>query len=443
MADSRAGRVFRAATAPLPHGTLPVGVGLLVAGITAYGFLVVSGRVLGPERYASLSALWALMFLAGPGLFIPVEQEVGRALSDRRERGLGVAPVVRRAAVLAAVLAAALLVTLAIASPMILDQLFDDQVLLLVGLAIGLTGYAAQYLVRGTLSGNGRFRSYGLMLGSEGVLRLAACVALAVLGVSTGGPYGIVAGMAPFAAIAIALRGQKDLTDPGPQASWSELSGALGYLLAGSLFAQTLVNAGPVAVKFLAPASQQAAAGRFLAGLVIARIPLFMFQAVQAALIPRLAGHAAAQRHRDFRSGLSRLIAVVIGVGAAATLGAFLVGPWAVRFLFGPGFELSRTDLTYLAGASAVYMLALALAQALIAVSGHARVALGWLVGLIGFALFVNFGSGLLLRVEQGFLGGAVAAAIAMGFLLMGRLPKPGAPSEPLAAAAEGVPIEP
>jgi O-antigen/teichoic acid export membrane protein len=405
--------------------------------------LVVSGRVLGPERYASLSALWALMFLAGPGLFIPVEQEVGRALSERRERKLGVAPVVKRAAVLAAILAAVLLVAIGIATPVILEILFDDQVLLLVGLSIGLIGYAAQYLVRGTLSGNGRFGPYGLMLGSEGVLRLAACAGLAVAGVSTAGPYGIVAGLAPFAAIAIALTGQRNLTDPGPQASWSELSGALGYLLAGSLLAQTLVNAGPIAVKFLAPAHEQAAAGRFLAGLVIARIPLFMFQAVQAALIPRLAGHAAAKRYRDFRSGLARLLVVVIGVGSLATLGAFLVGPWLVRFLFGPGFDLSRADLTYLAGASAVYMLALALAQALIAVSGHARVAVGWLVGVIGFALFVNFGSGLLLRVEQGFLGGAVAAAVAMALLMLGRLPKPGAPSEPLAEAAGGIPIEP
>ncbi|MGH9149742.1 MAG: hypothetical protein ACRD0F_05315, partial [Acidimicrobiales bacterium] len=87
---------------PLPEGAMAVGAGLLVLGLTAYGFLVISARAMGPERYASLSALWALVFLAVPGFFFPVEQEVARALSDRRARGLGGAPVIRRAALASA-----------------------------------------------------------------------------------------------------------------------------------------------------------------------------------------------------------------------------------------------------------------------------------------------------------------------------------------------------
>ena len=74
---------------PLPEGTFAVGVGLLVAGVTACGFLVVSARALGKTEYAPLSVLWSLVFLAGPGFFLPLEQEVSRALAARRARGEG------------------------------------------------------------------------------------------------------------------------------------------------------------------------------------------------------------------------------------------------------------------------------------------------------------------------------------------------------------------
>src|SRR5205807_10293590 len=68
----------------LPEGTPWVGAGLAVLGLTAYGFLILSARAVGPRRYASLSALWAAVYLAGPGFFLPLEQEVGRAVAARR-----------------------------------------------------------------------------------------------------------------------------------------------------------------------------------------------------------------------------------------------------------------------------------------------------------------------------------------------------------------------
>lgn len=43
---------------PLPEGTLAVGAGLIVSGVTSYGFLAISARALGPERYAPLGVLW-------------------------------------------------------------------------------------------------------------------------------------------------------------------------------------------------------------------------------------------------------------------------------------------------------------------------------------------------------------------------------------------------
>src|ERR1044072_3842670 len=83
---------------PLPEGTLAVGAGLIVSGITSYGFLAISARALGPEKDAPLGVLWALTYVVCPGVFLPLEQEVGRALSTRRAKGLGGGPLIRRAA---------------------------------------------------------------------------------------------------------------------------------------------------------------------------------------------------------------------------------------------------------------------------------------------------------------------------------------------------------
>ncbi|MGH9001087.1 MAG: lipopolysaccharide biosynthesis protein [Acidimicrobiia bacterium] len=429
---------------PLPEGTFAVGAGLVIAGVTAYGFLAISARALGPESYAPLGVLWALMFVAGPGFFLPLEQEVSRALAHRMARGIGGGPLVRRACLAGGTVALVLVALTALGSGVLLDQLFDDQVLLLVGFMVGLVGYFGVHLLRGMLSGNGRFGTYAVLVGSEAVIRLGGCVVLGVVGAATAGPFGLVLGLSPIAATALAARRERGLVTPGPDAPWSELSTALGYLLAGSVLAQLLVNSGVLAVQVLANESEQAVAGRFLNGLIIARVPLFMFQAVQAALLPKLAGLAGAGRHGDFRVGLRRLLYVVVAIGATATAVAFAVGPDVVRILFGEGFELRRADLAYLAGGSAAYMLALALAQALIALSAYARVVVGWAAGIAGFLVVTASQTGLLNRVERGFLAGSAAAAVAMAVLLATRMAAgTDASAEDLIGASHDVPLEP
>ena len=60
----------------------------MVAGVSAYGFLFVADKALSKAEYSPLGALWSLGFLAGPGLFLPFEQEISRALAERRARGI-------------------------------------------------------------------------------------------------------------------------------------------------------------------------------------------------------------------------------------------------------------------------------------------------------------------------------------------------------------------
>jgi O-antigen/teichoic acid export membrane protein len=324
------------------------------------------------------------------------------------------------------------------ASGLLLDNLLEGEVLLLVGLLIALPAYASTHLLRGTLSGSGRFRPYAWLLATEGLVRVGVVLVFLVIGFRVSGAYGLLIGLAPLAAVLVILSRQRGLLADGPPAKWSELSQALGWLLAGSVLAQGFVNAPVPIVQILSGPGEEAVAGVFQAGLIIARVPLFLFQAVQASLLPKLAGLAAAGKLTDFRTGLKRLLVVVGAIGVAATIGGFTIGPFVLRVAFGEQFaQLDHMDIGLLALASAAFMLAMSLAQALIAAGGHAKAAAGWLVAVIVLGVVIWLGDDLLLRVELGLVVGSIVATAVMGLLLRSHLGSHKAPpsAEPLIEA--------
>ncbi len=430
---------------PLPEGTFAVGVGLLVNGVAAYVFLALGARALGTDKWAPVASLWSLAFVLAPGFFLPVEQEVGRALAARRTLGVGGGPLVRRAAFLGAGLAGLIAIVVLALSPLLVDELFDGNAILVVALVVAVFSYALAHLGRGGLSGMRCFGAYGRYMAAEGLIRVGAAVVLLVVGIDAKGVWGLAIGLPALAAILFAARGERDrLLAPGPQAPLSELSTNLGWLLAGSVFAAALVNAGPLAVNLLAADGEKELAGRFFNCLIISRVPLFLFQAVQAALLPKLSALAAAGQFDEFRDGFRRLLVAVVGIAVAGTIGAFLFGSFAVSVLFGEEYDLGRRNLTMLALASGIYMIAVALAQALIALHGHARVAFGWGLGIVGLVTAIALGDDLLVRVEVGLVVGATVAAAAVAATLRSLLARPNRLDEAgIVEALHDLPLEP
>jgi O-antigen/teichoic acid export membrane protein len=431
---------------PLPPGAGAVGIALGIAGASAYGFLVVAARALSQDEYSRLSVVWALVLVVGPGFFLPVEQEIARALAARRAIGDGGGPVVRRAAALAGTLLGALVVLGLAAGPLLTDHLFDGRGILLVAFLVSLVAACGAHLVRGTLSGLGRFGGYARIIGGESAVRVVLAIALAVVGVDTVGPYGVALAIGSLVAVGWVVRGEPHLLAPGSPAAWSEVTTALAWLLAGSVLSMALLNAGPIAMELLADESESDQAGTFLAGLVISRIPLFLFQAVQASLLPRLSELAGEGRTRELRAGLGRLVAVVGAVGLVGIAGSGLLGPWVVELLFGGDFVLGRRTMLLLATGSAALMLATLLAQATIALSGHYRMAVAWLVGVAALVITLSISSDdLFLRVELGCMVGGLAALVAQGAVLIGLL-RAGAQIDPgdlIEAMHADLPIEP
>ena len=409
----------------VPTGTLPVAVGLMISGLAAYGYLAVSAHLVGPRSYAALSAQWALVLLVGPGIFNALEQEVGRALAARRAVGLGGRPVVVRSAIAGFV---GLLICLALCVGIgrtLTHRLFDDDSLLFIGSLIGLCGYYVQYEVRGILAGAGRFRLYSGVVAVEGMLRFLPCLLLAFLGERGVGAYGLVFGLAPLTAVIVVACSPRPLAAGGPRSSWSELSSALGYLVVGSLLSQGLINRTPLAVKLLAAKSQEAVAGRVLAGLIVARVPLFLFGALQASLLPSLSRQAAAQDWHHFRRGLLRLLAAVMLLGLASTLGAFSLGPVLLPVLFGPRLCSGAPRFRYLGRSKCdIY------GRSRPRTSAHrgpsiSQHLIAWSSGLSTLLVLLTVQGALVVRVERSFLLGALVAAVTMTILTVAALRNP------------------
>jgi O-antigen/teichoic acid export membrane protein len=416
-------------TGPLPPGAVPIGIALVVQGLTTYAFVVIANHALAPTPYSAFSALWALTYVAAPGLFLPLEQEVGRAAAARRVAGLGAGPVVRRALMLGAGLALGVILVSAAAEAPLVTTFFNGQALLLLGFLVAMAVYTMYYLARGTLAGAGRFRGYAAILVVEGAVRIAAALVLLRLGVTNIGAYGLAISLPCVIGIAVVLPRQRGIATSGPPAPWSELSYALGWLLTGSLLAQALMNVAPLAVKALYSSTDPSLAGRVLNGVIIARLPLFFFQAIQASLMPKLAADAAAGRWDDFWIQLRRILVLVVALIVVSVAGMAVLGPPIVHILFHNSTPLSGGDLALLALGSEGMMAAFALAYASIALRGYRAATTGWAAGIVALVVTLFILPGALIHVEVAFCAGVYVACAVMGVMLRRRLLSLRAPS--------------
>lgn len=385
---------------------------------TAYLTLIVAGRLLGAASFGAVSALYVLVTSVATGLFLPVEQEIARRRGAERSTGRPEATLVVRALRLA--VGAALVVdAVGLAGYPVLLRVLGDHWSLLAAWCVALPGYACCFVTRGAFAGSGDLRRYGVQLGVEGTFRLAGVVALAVADIASVAWVGWLFAAAPWLAVAVSVAGYRHLGSRHDTADGlrEPLVAPLGYLLVSSLASQLLINAGPLVVLLLARPEERARAGAFLAALVVVRIPVFLFTAVQPSFLPAMAAHAAADRKRDFLR-LTRRVLVWCGLlTAASTAVLTLAGPWLLRLLF--GFQEGLGSWTFLAmGVSVGLFLAAAiLAQALLGRGWHIATTVGWLVGVAGLVLGTAVPGGAVGRATSGFLLGAVFAAGAFAVL--------------------------
>lgn len=383
-----------------------VGAGYLVLGGAGYLFLAIGRRVFDDATYAALASVYLLVNIIGPGLFAAVEQETSRHVSTRLARGEDVAGVVGRLAVLSAGLfcgVAAL--TLALAPVLVPDVLAGDA-WLLVGLLLASASYAVVSVTRGSFGGRRSFGRYGTSVGLEGGVRLAASLVLAGLGlagvVATGGSaggsaYGLLFCLAPLAAVAATGRWfVRDLRGRGGSPAttldpFGPLAAGVGLLTVAWGLSLAIANASPVVVNALVaddPAGAATAAA-FASAVVLARIPLFVFQGAQSLVLPSFARAAALADTDGDPSALRRAVRpallLVTAVGAVALLVSAVLGSWLGRVGFGASFTSSNALVTVLMLGTVAGMAVQIIQPALLALGRHRWVAGGWVLGAIVF----------------------------------------------------------
>jgi O-antigen/teichoic acid export membrane protein len=402
-------------------------VGLLVNGVASYVFLSAAGRALGPERFAPVSVLWAVIFLVGNGLYIPVELELGRSIAARRARDVGSGALVRRVTTAAAVLFALVAVVALAGASFFADTLFRGEESFVVALVVGIAGIAVMFVVRGLLAGSGRYYGYAVLFLGDALTKALPAVALAVAGVTEPLAYAAVVVAGAFVGAAIPMTRGTRLGEPGTPPPWRLLLTSLGFLLLTSFLSALTINIGTIAVEVLATEDQAAEAGVFLSGLVIARVPLFLFQAVQAIVLPRLSRLAAANDMVGFRHNIRLLL---MGIGALTVVASLLsaaIGPALVQLLFGPDFSLlGARDMGLLTLASMLMMCALTVNQAQIALHRQHQTGWPWGVASLVFVAAAALSSkDLLLRVTVAMTAAGVVAVLIASLLLAAELRHP------------------
>lgn len=365
-------------------GTAWVAAGTLLLGASGYAFLTLTTALVAPDDYAALAALYLLIAVIGPGIFVPVEQETTRLVSRWHALGYGTRQVVVRLGRLTAAILAVALALLLAASPFLLDSVFNGQVGLLVALLLSVVGFAGLHLSRGLFAGQRRLRGYAACVGGEGLVRLLPCVVLAVAGVTQAVPYGVAIALGPLVAFLVTLPWLRPGPD-GPTVPHRELATAVGALMAAWLLSLSMANIAPVIVKVMLPEAQ-ALAGTFAFAFVLARIPLFVLFSLQALLLPALSHAAATRDVAGQRRGIRQALLLVGGLGVLAVALTAPLGGWLIGVLFEGRPTLSALTLTTLALGAVAAMVIQVLQPALIAVAGHRIVAWAWLAGAVSFA---------------------------------------------------------
>lgn len=391
--------------------------GVGAAALATYVYLIVVARAVGPAEYAAFSAFWAVVVILGTGVYLPVEQETARRGVD--PSGVQVPRPLRRSALIAAgIVTAGVAVLLLLLWPAV-SGFFGGDPLLAAALAVGCAGYAAQYPVRGLLSARRRYGRYAAVLGSEAALRVLVVVGLVVVADPGPATLALVVGVAALGSALVGLARTRDVVDvAGPMA----LLRSATVLIVGAVALQTLLYGGVVVARILAPGSDDATAGQLLAAITVTRIPVFLFQSMEALVVPRIAELAA----RGDRTGLlvlvRRLLALVGSLAVLTAAGAAVAGPQVVSLMFGSDFVVTHGTMALLGLGTGVFMLAVAASDVTVALGGHRQVAIGWTVGLLAAIASIALLQDFVLQVTVPLVVGSAAAAALLAWSARSRM---------------------
>ena len=414
---------------------LSVAVG--TTGFIVYLYFALASHNLDPEDYGDVTTLWLVVFVTVATLYRPVEQLLSRTIAERHAReGFRGRPLKVAATIQAIVALTVTALCLALRGP-IEDELLSGSSTLYWILVVSIAAYAGTFFARGFFAGHRRFGLYSAVLLSDACSRILFPLAVAV-GVASGVTVialGIVAGplvslmLAP-AVVAIALRGRAEIEpdppadDPstpggsdGPEFTLAHGGGFAAAVLLIVFSEQLFLSSGAFVIRITEGA---AATGFIFNILMLARAPIYLFQAVATSLLP----HLTRLRYRPgiggadaFRLSVNVTLGAVAAFAAAVTIVVLIAGPDLMQIAFGDKFTYDRAGLVIVSVGMGFYLAAATLNQAALAQGRARRAAVCWIscaLAYVGWNLLPVLDE--FRRVEVGF---ALAAATLCALLYL------------------------
>jgi O-antigen/teichoic acid export membrane protein len=380
------------ATPTLLRSGIVIAVASAAGNVAAFALTIALGRLLAPADFGAIGALFGLAIVGQvPGLALQAVLARHVATAGRTGAGGAAARTLLLAgiAVGGVVTAAGLALAVPLAGVLHLGSAAPT-LWLAAALGPGTVAFAAQ----GLLQGAERFGALAVLI----VVTASARVAGGLAG-SPAGPAGVLAGMTAGALVTAAVGLwllRCDLT-AGPARGRPALAGEWWHAMAGLGALLALTNADVVLARHFLPATTS---GLYAAGAVVEKIAFWLPAAVALVVYPRLTDPGTRG------PVLLRACAAVGGLGVLTSVGAAVLGPWALGLVLGPRYELLGAELGLFAAAGAAGALAQLLLYSGIA-SGSRAVGLLLLAALGVLVLLVA-------TVAHGSVTAVIGAVIAV-----------------------------
>lgn len=393
-----------ASQGPVARGSMArVGTATAVTALCGYGVIYLAARDLAPTGFSVFGVFWGAFGLVSGAAF-GLLQETTREV--RACAYLDVAPTKRTHPLrVGALLGVAAAVVIAGTAPLWSGRVFVEERWLSVALlCAGLAGFCVHTTLLGMLAGINQWTQYGALMVTDAVIRVAIAAATVLLGWRlTGFLWATVGGAIAWLILLVAspaTRAAARLLTPGGTATF--LRGAAHSITAAGASA-ILVMGFPVLLK-LTSAELGAEGGVIILAVTLTRAPLLVpLTAMQGNLI----AHFVDERSDRVRA-LIAPAGIVAGIGAVGVLAAGAVGPWLLRFAFGPQYHASSALLAWLtAAAVAIAMLTLTGAAA-VAAALHRAYSVGWVGATVASGLLLLLPLSLQTRTVVGLLCGPV-----------------------------------
>jgi len=441
-------------------GARILSIGIASTGLLTLAYFSIASHVLGEVASKRIDLLWSVMFVIISVIYRPIEQLLSRTIADRRARGHAQHPLRVPMAIQLGFALVFLAAALVFRSELV-DHVFDHFSALYDVLIAGTLAYAASYFARGWLAGHEHFGLYGALVLMESLSRVSFAIAVA-LGI-TSGQTAVALGIAaaPFVSLIVIpvafARHRSEAGGPGQGAAQRTGAGALdapitvdeaeaalagpgaesvqeaaahedglslrrgggfAFFVSGIMLSeQTLLNAAVLTVD--ATSSNQKLAGVVFNVLLIARAPLQLFQAIQTSLLPHLTGLEVTEGHAAFARAIRITVLAIAAFAGVVALGLLVVGPFAMRHVFGQHFPYNRFGLALIGVGMGLHLISGALNQAALA-RDRARAATAcWLVAAAAFLgwMFIPAVGEQLLRTEIGYAGATLLLVLGLSAL--------------------------